>query len=233
MGRRILGPLCYVLTIVGVLVAAQWGSYAATALAESNHLSRSCCFVIDPGHGGEDGGATSCTGRTESSFNLDISLRLRDLMALLGCSTRMIRTTDTAVYTSGKTIAQKKSSDLKERVRIVEETAGGVLLSIHQNYFSDGRYSGAQVFYADTPGSKTLAESLQSALVSALNPGSHRKSKQCDGVYLMEHITGPGVLIECGFLSNPAEEALLRSSTYQKQLCCVIATVAAQNVANT
>lgn len=233
MGKRIIGPICYILTILGVLAAAQWGSYAATAMAEQGPDPRGCCFVIDPGHGGEDGGATSCTGRLESGYNLDIALRLRDLLTLLGRNTRMIRTTDTAVYREGVTIAQKKVSDLKQRVRMVEETDDAVLLSIHQNYFSDGRYSGAQVFYADTPGSQTLAESLQTALVSALNPGSNRKCKKSEGVYLMEHITGTGVLIECGFLSNPQEEALLRSPTYQKRLCCVIAAVAVQNVANT
>lgn len=233
MVRRILGPVCYILTIVGVLAAAQWGSYTATVLAESKPLPRGHCFVIDAGHGGEDGGATSCTGRLESGYNLDIALRLRDLLELLGRDTRMIRTTDTAVYTKGETIAQKKVSDLKERVRVVEQTDNALLLSIHQNYFSDSRYSGAQVFYADTPGSQALAENLQRALVSVLNPGSNRKCKKSEGVYLMEHITGTGVLIECGFLSNRQEEALLRSPTYQKQLCCVIAAVAVQNVTNT
>lgn len=233
MGKRFLGPICYILTILGVLAAAQWGSYTATVLAESRPIARGCCFVIDAGHGGEDGGATSCTGQPESGFNLAIALRLRDLLELMGCNTRMIRTTDRAVYREGKTIAQKKASDLKERVRMVEETPNAVLLSIHQNYFSDGHYSGAQVFYASTPGSQELAERLQTALVASLNPGSNRKSKKCDSVYLMEHITGPGVLIECGFLSNHAEEALLGSATYQKRLCCVIAAIAAQSVANT
>lgn len=233
MGKRIIGPICYILTILAVLAAAQWGSYAATVMVENGPNPRGCCFVIDAGHGGEDGGATSCTGRLESGYNLDIALRLLDLLTLLGRDTRMIRTTDTAVYREGATIAQKKVSDLKQRVRMVEETDNGVLLSIHQNYFSDSRYSGAQVFYADTPGSQALAESLQAALVSALNPGSNRKCKKSNGVYLLEHITGTGVLIECGFLSNPQEEALLRSPTYQKRLCCVIATIAVQNVANT
>lgn len=233
MGKRILGPICYILTILAVLAAAQWGSHVATVMAETGPNPRGCCFVIDPGHGGEDGGATSCTGRLESGYNLDIALRLRDLLTLLGRDTRMVRTTDQAVYREGETIARKKASDLKERVRMVEETPDSVLLSIHQNYFSDGRYSGAQVFYADTPGSQALAEALQTVLVTSLNPGSNRKCKKSDGIYLLEHITRPGVLIECGFLSNHGEEALLRSPTYQKRLCCVIAATAIQNVANT
>lgn len=233
MGKKLLGPVCYVLTIIGVLVAAQWGSRAATVIAENTPVARSHCIVIDAGHGGEDGGATSCTGRLESGYNLDIALRLNDLLHLLGYDTRMIRTADTAIYTKGETIAQKKVSDLKERVRIVEETQGSLLLSIHQNTFPDGRYSGAQVFYADTPGSRDLAEQLQTNLVTAVNPGSNRKCKKSDGVYLMEHISRPGVLIECGFLSNAEEEAKLRSATYQKRLCCVIAATVSQNLANT
>lgn len=233
MGKKLLGPVCYVLTIIGVLAAAQWGSRAATVIAENTPVVRSHCIVIDAGHGGEDGGATSCTGRLESGYNLDIALRLNDLLHLLGYDTRMIRTADTAIYTKGETIAQKKVSDLKERVRIVEETQSSLLLSIHQNTFPDGRYSGAQVFYADTPGSRDLAEQLQTNLVTTVNPGSNRKCKKSDGVYLMEHISRPGVLIECGFLSNAEEEAKLRSATYQKRLCCVIAATVSQNLANT
>ena len=71
--------------------------------------------VIDPGHGGVDGGATSCSGILESNINLDISLRLNDLMHLLGINTIMIRDTDKSVYTNGETIGQKKISDLQER----------------------------------------------------------------------------------------------------------------------
>lgn len=223
----------YFLTIAGVLLAAQWGSRAVTVIAESRPIEREHCIVIDPGHGGEDGGATSCTGLVESTYNLDISLRLNDLLHLLGHDTQMTRTTDISIYTKGGTIAQKKASDLKERVRIVNETENALLISIHQNNFSDSRYSGAQVFYAGTEGSAALAKQLQSALVAALNPGSSRKSKIGDGIYLMEHIDCPGVLIECGFLSNAAEEARLRNAEYQKKLCCVIAATVSEYLSNT
>lgn len=223
MKKGKLWAVLYVVIVLGTLAAAEWGSRTVTAMVKNVSLERGNCIVIDPGHGGEDGGATSCTGRLESTYNLEISLRLSDLLRLLGCETRMIRTTDTSVYTKGETIAQKKASDLKERVRIVNETENALLLSIHQNNFPDSRYSGAQVFYAGTQGSEALAKKLQQNLVASLNPGSNRKSKRSDGVYLMEHIDCAGVLIECGFLSNAAEEARLRSPEYQKKLCCVIA----------
>lgn len=223
----------YVLLLTGVLAAAIWGSREVMAWAENQPVGQGTCIVIDAGHGGEDGGASSPGGRLESTYNLEISLRLNDLFHLLGYDTRMIRTTDTAVYTRGETIAQKKVSDLKERVRIVNETENALLLSIHQNNFPDRRYSGAQVFYAGTDGSEYLAKLLQEKLVTTLNPGSNRKAKKCGGVYLMAHIDCTGVLIECGFLSNAREESMLRSGDYQKKLCCVIATVAGQYLSNT
>lgn len=223
MRKKLALKAAYVSTILLTLILTTLGSRAVTAISESMPPNRVHCFIIDPGHGGVDGGATSCTGKLESAFNLEIGLRLRDLLHFLGFDTRMIRTDDISVYTQGETIAQKKMSDLKERVRICSETDGAILLSIHQNTFSDSRYSGAQVFYPATEGSGELAKMLQKNLIAALNPGSNRSAKRAEGVYLMEHISCPGILIECGFLSNSEEEAKLRSADYQKALCCVIA----------
>ena len=230
--RRCSWPAIYLFTVAGLMTAVLWGSRAVTVMAENLPIERKHCYVIDPGHGGVDGGATSCTGKLESEINLEIALRLNDLMHFLGCETKMIRTADVSVYTKGETIAQKKVSDLKERVRLINETKGGILLSIHQNHFGDSRYSGAQVFYASTEGSEALAKQLQRNLVSTLNPLSNRQEKKSKSVYLMEHITCPGVLIECGFLSNPEEEAKLTSPDYQKAMCCVIAATVVAN-ANT
>lgn len=213
----------YCLIISMTLLAAHLGSRAVTIFAENIPLEREKCVIIDAGHGGIDGGATSCTGKPESAFNLEIAHRLNDLFHLLGYDTKMIRTTDISVYREGETIARKKISDLKERVRIVNETENAVLLSIHQNNFSDSRYSGAQVFYAETEGSEALAKQLQTAFRETINPASNRQSKKSEGVYLMEHINCTGVLIECGFLSNAEEEARLRNPEYQKKVCCVIA----------
>lgn len=233
MKKSMRWVIFYLLTIICVLSLADRGSRAVTVIAENAPIKGRTCIVLDPGHGGEDGGATSCTGVLESTYNLSISTRLNDLLHLLGYEAKMIRTTDTAVYTKGETIAQKKVSDLKERVRIVNETENALLLSIHQNQFPEGKYSGAQMFYAGTQGSQELAERLQSAFVSTINPGSKRKCKKSDGIYLMEHIGCTGVLIECGFLSNPGEEAKLRDGEYQKKLCCVIAATVSEYLSDT
>ena len=231
--KRLNYYLFCIATMALTLLCAWWGSRAVSVISETLPFERTHCIVIDPGHGGEDGGATSCTGRMESEYNLAISRKLDDLLHLLGYRTRMTRTSDVSIYTTGETIAQKKVSDLKERVRIVNEVSNALLVSIHQNQFSDSRYSGAQVFYANTPGSKELGQQLQGKLVEAVNLGSNRKSKPISGVYLMEKINCTGVLVECGFLSNPKEEARLRNSEYQKKLCCVIAAVVSQHLSNT
>ena len=223
MGKKLWFIIVYGCVLCGMVVAALGVNEAVTTLAEAEPPTRKICYVIDAGHGGEDGGATSCTGVLESKINLEISLRLNDLMHLLGMDTEMIRTTDISVYTEGNSIATKKVSDLKERVRLVNGIENAVLVSIHQNYFNDGRYSGAQVFYSTDPESKLLAQQLQNGFKSTVNPNSNRDIKQASGIYLMQHVSCPAVLIECGFLSNYEEEAKLRDPGYQKSICCVIA----------
>ena len=213
----------YLLVLIGFFVIAVGGSRAVTVWSASAPVTGRKTVVIDAGHGGVDGGATSCTGVLESQFNLEIAVKLNDLMHLLGIQTYMIRETDCSIYTQGETIAQKKISDLRERVRIVNSVEDSVLISIHQNHFSDSKYSGAQVFYPATIGSRELSTKLQENIKNTLNPGSHRGIKKADGIYLMQHINCPGALIECGFLSNPQEEFLLRSKAYQQKMCSVIA----------
>ena len=214
----------YMVVLAVFMALGIWGSKAVTVISASAPVSNRKTVIIDAGHGGVDGGATSCSGVLESQINLEIALKLNDLMHLLGIDTHMIRTTDCSVYTEGETIAQKKVSDLKERVRITNSIEGGLLVSIHQNYFSDVKYSGAQVFYAPTDGSKDLANNLQKLFVQTINIGSHRSVKKADSVYLMQHIQCPGILVECGFLSNSNEEYLLRDYSYQNKLCCVMAS---------
>lgn len=223
MKRNILSwILAYAVVLGGFWCICHFGSRAVTAMKQEDLIAGRRCIIIDAGHGGVDGGTTSCTGVTESNLNLETAIRLNDFLHLIGIDTKMIRTTDCSVYTTGETIAAKKVSDLKERVRIVETTTNGILVSIHQNFFAQSIYSGAQVFYGSNKDSLSLAKTLQTNLISTVNPGSKRSAKKASGIYLMEHVSCPAILIECGFLSNPQEEALLRSSDYQKKLCCVI-----------
>ena len=188
-------------------------------------LGRGRALILDAGHGGEDGGAVSITGVPESQINLAIVLKLRDVLGLYGVAPVVLREEDISLHDSeAGTLREKKRSDLKNRVAMVEEIEGGTLLSIHQNTYPGSRYHGTHVFYAPTEGSQKLAEHFQNSIKTALQPDNERAVKQIpDTVYIMNHVTCPAILIECGFLTNPGEEALLRDEDYQRKLSAVIA----------
>lgn len=225
--------IIYVLALAVLLSTAhgiRQQRLTAAALAEQN---APVCLVIDAGHGGADGGAVSCSGAKESDLNLEISLRLNDLCMLLGIPSKMLRTEDVMLCDeAAQSMSERKVSDLKRRVALVNETPNALLVSIHQNTFPEGKYAGAQTFYADTDGSKALAELLQDRLISSLDPSNHRVSKRIDAVYLMEHVQCTAILLECGFLTNPAEEARLRTADYQKKLACVIVSACTEYLEN-
>ena len=182
-------------------------------------------LVLDAGHGGEDGGAVSLTGAAESGINLAITLRVDQLLGFCGAPPVVLREEDVSLHDQGAdTLREKKASDLRNRVQAVEQVGDAVLLSVHQNTFTDKKYHGAQVFYAPTEGSQALAEAMQEALRTALDPENSRQAKPIpDSVYLLHHVTCPAVLVECGFLSNPEEEVLLRSDSYQTKVAAVLA----------
>ena len=213
--------------LITVLIFALAGSKVVPAMVTETPRHT---IIIDAGHGGIDGGAVSCTGVSESHINLEIALRLRDLCHLIGLQTLMIRDCDISIHTHGDTIAAKKVSDIKQRVQVANTTPYAIYISIHQNHYSDSRYWGSQVFYNAIPGSKDLAQSLQDQLKIALTPNNNRKIKPSSGVYLMKHMNCTGILVECGFLSNPNEENNLRNSDYQKKLCGIIAATTSQYV---
>ena len=180
--------------------------------------------VLDAGHGGADGGAVSCTGARECEINLAITQRLDDLLHLLGCPTLQLRQGDTDLASAdAASISEKKVTDLKNRVARINQQADGVLVSIHQNQFSQSQYRGAQVFYAPNTESRAFAALMQQNLRAGLDPANKRECKPGSGIFLLEKIECPGILVECGFLSNPGEEALLRSKDYQKRLAAVLA----------
>ena len=185
-------------------------------------------IVIDAGHGAPDGGAVGISGIREDEINLAVAKRLEAMLALLGYDAVTTRTGPDSIATEGETIRQKKQSDLRNRVKQVNAQASAVVVSVHQNHFSDSRYSGPQVFYAD--GGEALAKSAQEALSAVLAPGSKRESKPASGIYLMEHIAHPGILVECGFLSNPDEERKLATPAHQKKIAATLAAVLARYV---
>ena len=188
-------------------------------------------LILDAGHGGEDGGAVSRSGVAESGINLQITRRLYEILRFLGHPAVMTRTGDDAVYDdSAVTLREKKVSDLKNRTALANGTPNGLLISIHQNCLpGHPGVRGAQVFYNAVEPSQWLAQTVQQALNSGVNEGRDKAAKPIgDEVYLMSHTTCPAILVECGFLSNPEETALLQQPSYQVKLAAVIAVAYCQ-----
>lgn len=183
-------------------------------------------YVVDAGHGGEDGGALSAKGEKESDINLAIARRLDEALLFLGRETRMTRREDVSIYSDGaESLREKKKSDLKNRVALVNGIPGAVLVSIHQNSLpSVPSVHGAQVFYGSVPWSGELAASVQTSLNQCVNQAHEKHEKEIDpSVYLMKHVTVPAILVECGFLSNAAEAEMLQEPDHQKTLSIAIA----------
>ena len=212
--------LCGIFVLCGVLTREALPVFRPEGIPEAPVI------VIDAGHGGEDGGAVAADGTAESGINLAIAQDLDALLRFLGCETKMTRTEDAAIYSEGaQTLREKKSSDLRNRAALVNETPNAVLLSIHQNSLpASRRVHGAQAFHARTEGSEALAESVQRALNAAVNLGNEKSRKAIDkSVYLMKSINCPAVLVECGFLSNAEEAARLCETDYQRKLAVTVA----------
>lgn len=183
-------------------------------------------LVIDAGHGGFDGGAVGAGGVTEQGINLRIAQHTQALAGFFGIPTVMTRANEEALdYVEGRPIRENKVADIRARQHIAEETENAVFLSIHLNKFEQSQYHGAQVFYSrNDPLSKTLAEALQKSLIAGADPGNNRQAKPAaNTIYLMKKLQCPAVVVECGFLSNPAEAEKLQQPDYQKQLAvCII-----------
>ena len=182
-------------------------------------------LILDAGHGGEDGGASSASGNKESDVNLNIVLKTEALMAFLGVRTELTRSEDQSMHSEGaSTIHEKKVSDLKNRVEFVNSIPDAMLISVHQNYFTDSRYSGSQVFYNGGDVSRQWGEGTQEIFRQVLNPDNDRAAKVIpQNIFLFSHISCPAILVECGFLSNGEEASLLMTDAYQRKISLALA----------
>ncbi|MBQ7383423.1 MAG: N-acetylmuramoyl-L-alanine amidase [Clostridia bacterium] len=177
--------------------------------------------IIDAGHGGEDGGAIGKNGIYEKELNLAIAQDLAAMLRSSGIDVVMTRETDILLYDRNTDYrGRKKMLDLAARVKIAESYENCIFVSIHMNSFPQEKYSGLQVYYsANTPEARSLAESIQSSVQKHLQKDNNRKIKQASSnIFLLDRIKHPAVLVECGFLSNSEECALLSSEEYRQKL---------------
>ncbi len=175
-------------------------------------------IVLDAGHGGPDGGASSQDGLLEKNISLQVVHRLRVLCEQAGANVILTRETDLDLGQGGDTIRQRKRIDLMQRVKLIRDGNPNLMISVHLNSISGGQWSGAQTFYAKVnQENKTLAEAVQSELIAGLE-NTKRKVKPIDHVYLLNRVKQPAILVEIGFLSNPEESRKLAVENYQNQI---------------
>lgn len=182
-------------------------------------------IVLDAGHGGMDGGCSSADGVPEKGINLNILLNLRDMLKVSGYDVVVTRDTDVSIHDKGiEGIANQKSSDMDNRLAIFNENPNSICISIHQNQFTDPKYSGAQMFYSDSNSeSEELARIIQNKFAENLQPENDREIKLCGKeLFLCYYSENPTVMVECGFLSNPEEAALLTTEEYQHKVAFTI-----------
>ncbi len=221
-----------VLAALAMLLGSFW--FARTMAPQQETVALLCrpsCLVIDPGHGGLDGGAIAYNGVKESDLNLDIALKLQDLASFYGVETRMTRQDD-----KPRTSAQEYSEheDLVYRADFAGQTPNAVLISIHQNTFPTSQPSGAQVLYGPDAESRKLGELTHRNLIEALQPQNRRVAEPAPkSLYLTAHANCPVILVECGFLSNLGDLQLLSDPNYQRSLSAVLLASYLQYTAGT
>lgn len=199
---------------------------SATVSTKASSVCDYLTVIIDPGHGGFDGGTSTKDGFPEKNINLNISLFVEEYLKLLGIPAILTRTDDSSIEDNGlTTIRERKVSDIHNRMHIMESTKNSIFVSIHQNYYHETQYCGAQVFYSPEAQeqSSQLAQLIQESIIFNLQPDNTRLVKECNSsVYLIYNAVKPAVLVECGFLSNDIEAELLQTEQYQKEIALCI-----------
>ena len=206
--RKILYTL---LTVLSLVIVSVCNTPMSVKAAEP------IVIVIDPGHGGTDPGMIGVGGLEEKGINLSVSLLLRDTLEKSGYSVIMTREEDKGLYDSSA--ANKKAQDMQRRIAMIREHAPVLSVSIHQNSYQDSGVHGPQVFYYEgSVEGKKLAEAVQNSLNQHLEVDRPREVKGNTSYYLLKRSSGPLVIVECGFLTNPEEAQKLQTKEYQQKV---------------
>lgn len=217
----LIASICLVLAAVG------FGSLnPPKALNTSADGQTYTTVIIDAGHGGEDGGASSKSGLVEKNINLELAFIMKEKLEAQGVKVILTRDEDKLLYDRSVDFhGRKKKLDMAARLEIINNTEDCIFISLHMNAFSDPRYSGLQVWYSDqNPDSQKLADTIQGNIKTNLQPNNNRKTKSAGtSIYLLSNSSCPAVLVECGFLSNIDEAKLFEDAEYKdalaSQLC--------------
>ncbi|MBH1940712.1 N-acetylmuramoyl-L-alanine amidase [Mobilitalea sibirica] len=174
-------------------------------------------IVIDPGHGGRDPGKVGVNKALEKDINLNIAFKLKALLELNDIKVIMTREEDIGLYS--ETDSNKKMADLRKRIEIIHSSKADIAISIHQNSFTQEYVKGAQVFYhSQSDAGRRLSIIIQEQIKEALKDDNHRKAKSNSNYYMLKKTECPLVIVECGYMSNQKEAALLIDEAYQEKL---------------
>lgn len=215
--RRLLEVFMTVLIFTASFLVGRLGASIRT----SGETSAVAAVVIDAGHGGMDGGKIGINGEIEKEINLSIAQKLKSLLEQQGIAVVMTRTDDNGLYE--ESIPNKKQQDMKRRCELINETEAALVVSIHQNSYTEASVRGPQVFYyKNSAAAKEIAVILQDALNDFLEIEKPRACKANDSYYILRKTERPTVIVECGFLSNPEEAVLLSTEAYQQKVAQAI-----------
>lgn len=216
-----LQSICFVvfgMVLLGLYALRVREEYAVYTLGAQTEKP---VVLIDAGHGGWDPGKVGVNEALEKDINLEIALRLKRLLEQNDVVAVMTREEDKDL--ASENAANRKNEDLKNRVRLIEEVSPVLVVSIHQNSYTEEDVDGAQVFYyAASEEGKRLGTILQESLKAELDDGNHRVAKANREYYLLKKSASPAVIVECGFLSNKREADLLAEKEYQEKLAFAI-----------
>lgn len=214
------------LPLAGCAVVAVFSAVMQITLAASTEAGMPAdtgYILIDPGHGGADGGAQAADGTLEKDINLAVALPLNDMLKVCGYPVKMTRDTDISVHSdSARTLREQKVSDMHNRLALYDKAKAAV--GIHTNKFPQTQYFGTQLFYsANCPESEGIASAIRESVVGLLQPKNTREMKKADSnIFLLDKAKVPAVFVECGFLSNEGELAKLKNPDYQHQMALAI-----------
>lgn len=190
-------------------------------------FEREITVIVDAGHGGIDGGAVAADGTLEKDINLSIAMYLNSYLSAFGIKTKLTRSEDISIHSPrAETTREKKVSDIHNRMKIMDDTDNCIFLSVHQNSYTDPKYSGTQVFYSpNSTISAEIADCIQNSVKNNLqNDNERRIKKSTKDIYLLYNAKKPAVLVECGFMTNKNELELLKTEEYQRKMAFLIAT---------
>ncbi len=220
--KRIIFILMAILLPVGMLTirSANNNLKNNNIIATMATPATSKTIVVDAGHGGEDGGAVASDGVMEADINLKIALKLQNLLEQSGATVILTRSDENAIYNlDKKTLRDKKNSDIKNRVKIGNNSSADIFVSIHLNKIPQSEYYGWQTFFKDgSEEGKRLATCIQNNLNEAIQKENKRVPLKINNVYIIKHVEIPISIVECGFLSNPEEREQLEDNSYQNKL---------------